>query len=467
MPLASEDRLARAAGNNGAPKDAAGILRHALRSAARAALLGFSIRAGLVFLLRLLRVARGRMPLAAALRDSFLGSDAARMAAFFAVFAAAWKAVNNSIVACRGKSDAVNSFTAGALAGGLACLMEQRQWRIDMAQQLCVRGLQALFNSLSINGHFSFRHGNSLIFALSTAQIMYGYVMRPNTIPDSYYKFILSTGPIPEDILVIFRQQLGGYPLDVTKVMKTVVKHKGTESALSDAVSIIEFPDCVPCGILHPPVDDCNTQMGLTLVKVLRAILPVYASLNFVPMVVLKTRELLRRPQALIFRGVKNTIRSSLFLAVFVSTFMRIACITRTLIQRKIISKDNRYLFWLNGFISSAAIFIEDEKRRSELAMYVLPRGMDALYRTLYSKSLIFRVPHFEVGMFSVATGLIIMYYQTEPEALGGIIYRLLRRIDLTIEDAMIEGGGANVGPDDNENEVLEKSDPRDRSGSI
>ncbi|KAI9326086.1 hypothetical protein BDR26DRAFT_878038 [Obelidium mucronatum] len=389
------------------------------------------------------------MPLAAALRDSFLGSDAARMAAFFAVFAAAWKAVNNSIVACRGKSDAVNSFTAGALAGGLACLMEQRQWRIDMAQQLCVRGLQALFNSLSINGHFSFRHGNSLIFA---------YVIWPNTIPDSYYKFILSTGPIPEDILVIFRQQLRGISIRC---------HQGDENrrALSEAVSIIDFPDCVPCGILHPPVDDCNTQMGLTLVKVLRAILPVYASLNFVPMVVLKTRELLRRPQALIFRGVKNTIRSSLFLAVFVSTFMRIACITRTLIQRKIISKDNRYLFWLNGLISSAAIFIEDEKRRSELAMYVLPRGMDALYRTLYSKSLIFRVPHFEVGMFSVATGLIIMYYQTEPEALGGIIYRLLRRIDLTIEDAMIEGGGANAGPDDNE--VLEKSDPRDRSGSI
>ncbi|ORY48568.1 hypothetical protein BCR33DRAFT_847954 [Rhizoclosmatium globosum] len=414
------------------------ILGHAARTSLRAALLGYSIRSGLLFLLRLLRVYKGKLPVLKALRESFAGRDSARMAAFFAIFAFVWKASNNAIIAFRdGKDDHINSFLSGSLAGALACLAEEKQWRIDMSQQLLVRGLQSVFNSLSLNGHFHFRHGNSLIFALATAQVMYGYVMRPGTIPNSYYRFILNTGPIPEDILLLARQQLGGtVPMDVTQVMKAVVNHKGTALAIEEASKIQDFPDFLPCGVLHPPLDSCDAQMGHTFGKVMKAILPVYASLNFVPMVVLKTRELVRRPQSLLIRGLKNTFRSSLFLAVFVATFMRIACVFRELGRRGIIPRDSRYYFWLNGFISSAAIFIEDEKRRSELAMYVLPRGVDALYQTLYSKSLIFRVPHFEVGMFSAAMGLIIMYFQTEPEALGGIIYRLLRRVDLTIEDA-------------------------------
>ncbi|KAJ3020903.1 UNVERIFIED_CONTAM: hypothetical protein HDU68_009903 [Siphonaria sp. JEL0065] len=442
------------------------ILLHALRASLRASVLGYSIRSGLLFLLRLLRVARGKMPIVKAIKESFLGLDSVRMAGFFATFAFVWKAVNNAIISYRsGKDNYVNAFTSGAVAGALACLVEQKQWRIDMAQQLIVRGL-------------------------STAQVMYGYVMRPESIPESYYKFILNTGPIPEDVLKICRQQLGGKtPLDAASVMQTVVRHKGTQHAILEASGLTEFPDCVPCGVLHPPVDSCNSQMGLTLVKVLRAILPVYASLNFVPMVVLKTRELFRRPQALLQRGLKNTVRSSMFLAVFVAVFMRIACLQRTLVTRNILPRDNRYLFWINGFISSSAILIEDEKRRSELAMYVLPRGMDALYKTLYAKSWIFHIPHFDVGMFGVAMGLIIGYYQTEPEALGGIIYRLLRRIDLTIEDAdgVVDLGGEVGKPardscvsggdgacdekkilgNENIGEGVEVGDPRDRVGTI
>ncbi|KAJ3060531.1 hypothetical protein HDU98_003506 [Podochytrium sp. JEL0797] len=268
--------------------------------------------------------------------------------------------------------------------------------------------------------------------------------MRPTTIPRSYYQFILKTGPIPESILLLNRQVLTGTPLDPTKVAESILQHHGTPHAIREAASLSPFPTCIPCGVLHPPVDSCDAQMWKSGVKVLRTILPVYASLNFVPMVVLKTRELWRKPQALVLRGFTNTVRSSLFLAVFVAGFMRIACFTRFLIKNGILPRDNRYFYWMNGFISSAAILIEDEKRRSELAMYVLPRGMDALYQTLYSKSMMFRIPHFEVGMFSAAMGLIVMYYQREPEALGGIIYRLLRRVDLTIEDAgvLVSGVG-------------------------
>ncbi|KAI8619735.1 hypothetical protein BC830DRAFT_1053704, partial [Chytriomyces sp. MP71] len=415
------------------------IALNAVRNGLRAAVLGYSIRSGLLFLLRLLRVLRGKMHLQTALLESLFGQASLRMAGFFGAFAFVWKGTNisppsssshsprSSSLIQRRKDDQVNGFLSGALAGALACLVETKQWRTDMSQQLLVRGLQAVFNSLSLNGHFSFRHGNSLIFAFATAQVMYAYTMRPTTIPDSYNKFIVTTGPIPADIILLVRQQLSGIPLDPDSVMKAVVKHKGSQQCMDVAAALPAFPDIVPCEVLHPAIEGCSIQAVWTLSKVLKTILPVYFSLNFVPMVVLKTRELLRNPQALLWRGVKNSFRSSMFLAVYVASFMRIACILRDLQRYKILPRDNRYLYWLNGFLSSWSIFIEDEKRRSELAMYVLPRGMDALYKTLYSKSLIFKIQHFDVAMFAAGMGLIIMYFQTEPIALGGIIYRLLR----------------------------------------
>ncbi|KAJ3198473.1 hypothetical protein HDU82_001213 [Entophlyctis luteolus] len=144
------------------------ILANALRNSARAALLGYSIRSGLLFLLRFLKVARGRMSLVTALRESFTGMDSGRMAAFFAVFAFVWKGSLNTLAKYQSAShqhSRMNAFISGGLAGAIACLFEKRQWRIDMSQQLFVRGMQAVFNSLANNGRFHFRHGNSLIFA--------------------------------------------------------------------------------------------------------------------------------------------------------------------------------------------------------------------------------------------------------------------------------------------------------------
>ncbi|KAE8672267.1 putative Ankyrin repeat family protein [Hibiscus syriacus] len=49
------------------------------------------------------------------------------------------------------------------------------------------------------------RHGNSLLFPLACAQIMYAFVMRPESLPKSYKDFIQKTGPVaaPTQILVL------------------------------------------------------------------------------------------------------------------------------------------------------------------------------------------------------------------------------------------------------------------------
>jgi hypothetical protein len=57
------------------------------------------------------------------------------------------------------------------------------------------RVAQCVYNILKARGlwHFwgsDWNHGDALLFALTSAQIMYAYVMRPTSLPASYYKFI-------------------------------------------------------------------------------------------------------------------------------------------------------------------------------------------------------------------------------------------------------------------------------------
>ncbi|KVI09972.1 hypothetical protein Ccrd_011636 [Cynara cardunculus var. scolymus] len=44
----------------------------------------------------------------------------------------------------------------------------------------------------------SWRHGDSLLFALSCAPVMYAFVMRPESLPKPYQDFIQKTGPVAQ-----------------------------------------------------------------------------------------------------------------------------------------------------------------------------------------------------------------------------------------------------------------------------
>ena len=56
----------------------------------------------------------------------------------------------------------------------------------------------------------------ALLFPPSDAwQVMYAYVMRPETLPASYNKFIVNTGPIDKVVLSAVRDQIRGAPVDI------------------------------------------------------------------------------------------------------------------------------------------------------------------------------------------------------------------------------------------------------------
>jgi hypothetical protein len=66
------------------------------------------------------------------------------------------------------------------------------------------------------------------------------------------------------------------------------------------------------------------------------------------------------------------------------------------------------------GMAASTAIFIEKKGRRSELALYVLPRAIESLLETLLRRRVLPRLPFWEVALFAVCMGR-LMYYKSAP----------------------------------------------------
>ena len=48
-------------------------------------------------------------------------------------------------------------------------------------------------------------------------------------------------------------------------------------------------------------------------------------------------------------------------------------------------------MFWLNGLLAGLAVLIEAKHRRGELAMYVLPKGLESAWVAARGKGLVFR----------------------------------------------------------------------------
>ncbi|RUP50008.1 hypothetical protein BC936DRAFT_140734 [Jimgerdemannia flammicorona] len=133
------------------------------------------------------------------------------------------------------------------------------------------------------------------------------------------------------------------------------------------------------------------------------------------------------RPVKLLTRTGIASLKSGAFFATFVSLYQYQICAHRNLFKAGWVSSNPKLLYYFAGVVCAAvSIFIEDKKRRSELALYVLPKAMQSLYEIMYQRKLMFRMKHFEIGMCSVAMGIIMAFYQHEPDVLSPFVRKVM-----------------------------------------
>ncbi|KAK4415486.1 hypothetical protein Salat_2656000 [Sesamum alatum] len=113
--------------------------------------------------------------------------------------------------------------------------------------------------------------GGTLLFAIACAQVMYSFVMHPESLPISYQDFIQKTGPVAAPVYKVVMDCCRGSPVDVASLSKAVRDCcRGSlvdvaslpaflcKSRGSNAVRLEEFFDIIPCSIIHPGLNSCS-----------------------------------------------------------------------------------------------------------------------------------------------------------------------------------------------------------------
>lgn len=174
---------------------------------------------------------------------------------------------------------------------------------------------------------------------------------------------------------------------------------------------------------------------------VFKWMLPIYSVLHFAPAILFKWKASIQDPGKVLVRSGLGSLRSSAFLGVFVVIYQ--GKLTGMLIGRLVVdmyapglfcykhkfhklltelklspsassnplSKIPQHIidflvsntsFWLAGFAAGLSLFVEEKRRRGELAMYVLPKALESLWVTARGKGLVFRTGKWGEPLVSV-----------------------------------------------------------------
>jgi len=403
-------------------------------------LMAYNIRAGISVLLRAITMAAKR-PKDLLSLDKILGEsglsfrvEAVRIGFFVGGFSGIYAAVTHSLthLVSGGKRLGWHSVAGGYLAG-LSLAFMNPNWHRTLALYMSTRMAQCMYNYAKTNGYWHFwgsswSHGDSLLFIASTAQVMYAYVMRPETLPPSYYKFIVRQGPIDEVMLQAVRDNNRGRPINLSAV-NTYIEKSGGKEALEACKSYLSSntPRIIPSRALHPYTAKAWISAWGAFTGTVKQIFPVYLSLALVPAVVLRFRHFAQAPVSIFAKAIAGAFQSTLFLGTFCGGYQLFIVIQRMFLERFKLT-DHKLWYYVAALFSGFAILLERKSRRSELALYVFPRALDSLYMILYDHKMAFRLPHGEILMFSAAMSVLMYFYENDINNLSPLIAKLLQR---------------------------------------
>ncbi|KAJ4484844.1 hypothetical protein C8J55DRAFT_30316 [Lentinula edodes] len=362
----------------------------------------------------------------------------------------------------RKKTRRWHSALAGAVAGGLGVLWETRGRRVTIAQQLFVRGLQGSYNLYSSKYNFHVPHGDVLVFSLVCGQILYGFLLRPDSLPRSYTNWVASAAKVPHACLRMNYDMVRNHTVNFNDVDSIIARSETTPSnkalllnlkdtflklqTLSPGDPVPYFPHYATCSAIHPAQSSCWSVPTTRFFEVARWMLPIYGALHFVPAVLFKRSTFMQNPWKVLMKAAIGTGRSSAFLGIFVIIYQSINCFKNQsheylstlspssplypLVQKMpksvidlLISK---YSFFVPGLFSGLALFVEEKRRRPELAMYVLPKGLESLWIVATGKVGLKRWKGGESLLTAIGMAMVMSTYQNDPQHLSGLVRRIL-----------------------------------------
>ncbi|KAF4619751.1 hypothetical protein D9613_004876 [Agrocybe pediades] len=358
---------------------------------------------------------------------------------------------------------------AGAIAGGLAIMWETRSRRGVIAQQMFVRGLQGSYNAFTKKRGLRVPNGDVLVFSLACGQIVYAFLLRQDTLPRSYISWISQASKVPAECVRMNHDLVRGGVFDIQDLDQITKRADITKSNVADLLSLRSrflspikaaassggsepyFPRYAPCSAVHPALSSCSSVPLDRFFAVSKWMLPIYGALHFIPAVLFKRKAFMQDPANILFKATIGSLRSSAFLGLFVAGYQAIYCYKHKLhrflsllrtgaIPASLLTAPfakipqwvtdiliSRFSFWVPGFVAGLALFVEEKRRRGELAMYVLPKGLESAWVMARGKGWVFRTGKWgETLLTAIGMAMVMSTYQNDPQHLSGLVRRIL-----------------------------------------
>jgi hypothetical protein len=422
---------------------------HALSSFWRSFVLAYMVRAGVAVFSRGVGLARSGRPrdalnieLLFGEKHTFYREEAVRLGMFLGSFTGGYHAVRCQLSRRTGMSPKRLALLAGGV-GGFGSIFLKKNKRRAYGLYLMARLAQSGYANQKKKGRFHFwgshwDHGDVLLFALSSAQVMYSYVMRPETLDRGFWNFIVRAGPIGKETLAAVRDNCNGKAVDLTGLLIPGATSAGlgtgtvdfggkalAAGTLSGGMSSSVFVPCVPCAAMHRSTGcpSCASHVAQSSLATFRKCFPFYLSIHLVPYAILNARKALASPWKTVANAAAATARSTTFISAFVGLYMSTVCASRNAFAR-----DHRALYYVAGVVAASALFVEKKSRRAELALYLMPRAVDAFVNTVNAKRLLPAVPHAELALFVAVSAGLMHLYENEPDTLAGFLRDTIRR---------------------------------------
>lgn len=228
------------------------------------------------------------------------------------------------------------------------------------------------------------------VFALSSAIVMWAWFYLPERLPYSYGRWISEAAQVDSRLIDALRTaRRGEWTYGKTSsnqpdFLQSMCRDYGWPEEWGDSSTTVPFP----CDMVH---------MGCGPSCEKHAIWRFGQAFNFACMRYLPLQIFLRwRSPSFsgLLNAFRNAFRSSAFLGFFVSIFYYSVCLARTRLGPKVFDRKTvTPMMWDSGLCVAAgcimcgwSIFVESDKKRQEIALFVAPRAAATLLPRLYER---------------------------------------------------------------------------------
>ncbi|KAG0220484.1 hypothetical protein BGX31_010982 [Mortierella sp. GBA43] len=408
------------------------------------------------------------------------GSDTVSFAFFLSSFLSAYKAVLCTMRHFRPnhEGDRLNAFVAGSVAGLTLFLDKNKNRRTAITLYLFTRSIQfgssyamkkwaehrdakrALNNqaqreAVDLSGRkqelvtknawddvlarVMSASSATVVMSLTACVIIYSCVLEPDAMPRSYWQFIMSQsglpqkfGPMFQPLVETFRSQF-----HILKELPRGADNIGIPAGVPSRDFVAEnispnIATLIPsnihhdyqlCALLHP-LTPCSGHALDVLTGEFGRAAKMYGTLNLIVTLVFQNKKLASDPKEVARRYVKSTLRSCLFLTVYVFNAFYTPCV-----MRRLLHKETIFTYLLNGLLSGLAVLIEAPGRQMELALYCLPRALETVWNMMLKRGMVRNIANGNIMLFSASMGVLMTLYQNDPSVINKHYLTVLTRV--------------------------------------